>query len=102
MKRFAQNMNSSAFLSLTIRGGFAETVQRYIDFVGATYPIWLDKSPFARPNASSISAENVTNRFTGIGLPTTYFNDRNEIIAGSEVGELNRAILQKRIPILVC
>lgn len=70
------------------------TVQRYVDSIGVTYPIWADQ---VRPNQSNTRALALSDRFNVVGLPTTFFVNRNGIIESSHVGELNRAIIQERI-----
>jgi len=76
-----------------------DIVRRYVGSVGVTYPIWGNR---ARPE--QVTIENgvvLSEKFNVVGLPTTFFIDRNGTIQSSRVGELNRAILQERIPELI-
>jgi thiol-disulfide isomerase/thioredoxin len=71
-----------------------DLVRAYAQSVGVTYPIWVD-TPTRGPEFNR--AHELYNRFGGIGLPTTFFIDRNGVIRDSYIGELNRAFLQNRI-----
>ena len=76
-----------------------DIVQRYVDSAGVTYPIWNN---LARPGQiTTVNGTILSDQFNVVGLPTTFFIDRNGIIQSSHVGELNRAILQERIPGLI-
>jgi peroxiredoxin len=76
----------------------APVVQRYIDTVDVTYPIWVD-APGNRPDSDR--TRELYARFGGIGLPTTVFIDKNGIIRARQLGELNRAVLQSQIEALL-
>jgi thiol-disulfide isomerase/thioredoxin len=69
-------------------------VRPYIQSIGVTYPIWVD-APASQPGYDR--TREVYYRFGGIGLPTTFFINRNGVIRESHIGELNRAFLQNRI-----
>lgn len=71
-----------------------EIVRPFIDSMGVNYPIWVD-GPGSDPNSDL--TRNLFARFGGVGLPTTYFIGRDGVLRAIQVGELNRAILQKRI-----
>lgn len=79
-------------------GESRETALRYVDSIGVTYPIWGDQ---VRPGQNNTKTTVLSDRFNVVGLPTTFFIDRNGTIASSYVGELNRAILQERVRDLV-
>lgn len=79
-------------------GESRETAQRYIDTIGVTYPIWGDR---IRPDDNTDEIIVLSERFKVIGLPTTFFIDRNGTIRSGYVGELNQAILKERIPDLL-
>lgn len=71
-----------------------EIVRPFIDSMGVDYPIWVD-GPGSDPNSDL--TRDLFARFGGVGLPTTYFIGRDGVLRAIQVGELNRAILQKRI-----
>lgn len=74
-----------------------ETVGRYVESVGVTYPIWLD-------DPARVGTDRTRDLYTkigGIGLPTTVFIDQGGVIQGSQVGELSRGVLQSRIESLL-
>lgn len=74
-----------------------ETVGRYVESVGVTYPIWLDDPA----RAGTDRTRDLYTRVGGVGLPTTLFVDRDGVIQGSQVGELSRGVLQSRIETLL-
>jgi AhpC/TSA family. len=74
-----------------------ETVGRYVESVGVTYPIWLD-------DPARVGTDRTRDLYTkigGVGLPTTVFIDQGGVIQGSQVGELSRGVLQSRIESLL-
>jgi thiol-disulfide isomerase/thioredoxin len=72
----------------------AAVVRAYVESIGVSYPIWVD-APANAPGVDTTRA--LYNRFGGIGLPTTFFIDRNGVIRQRQIGELNRAFLQNGI-----
>lgn len=68
-----------------------DTVQRFVEQMEVTYPIWLNAGAFARDFDNS---SDVYKRFGGVGLPTTFFIDAGGVIRWIHVGELNRAFLE--------
>ena len=71
----------------------ADVVARFIAEMGVGYPVWLDPGPTL---ADHDRTRTIYERFGGVGLPTTIFVDREGIVRDTQVGELNRAILQER------
>lgn len=75
-----------------------ETVKRYVDSVGVTYPIWTD----APDGAEDLDDTNeLLGRFGSVGLPTTIFINADGVVEETYIGELSRAKLQEWIPRLV-
>jgi len=75
-----------------------DMVQEYVDSVGVSYPIW-ENAVIRRESGASNTA--MSRLFGIVGFPTTFFVDTNGVIQSSYVGELNQAILDKRISALI-
>jgi peroxiredoxin len=67
------------------QGEEAETVQRYVDELGLTFPIPLDADG------------DVGFVYNVKGLPTTFFIDRNGVIQSLWMGEMNSVTLAEQI-----
>ncbi len=67
------------------QGEDARTVQAFVDELGVTFPIPLDKEMVA------------SERYNVKGLPTTYFVDAEGVIRHLWVGEMNSVILAEGI-----
>ncbi len=76
-------------------GESREVAKSYAQAVGVTYPIWGD---LIRTGPGATGGTRLSDQFNVVGLPSTFFIDRNGTIRSSHIGELNRAILQERIP----
>lgn len=74
-----------------------ETVRRYVESVGVTYPIWLDDPA----QAGTDRTRDLYTEIGGVGLPTTLFIGKDGVIQGSQVGELSRGVLQSRVEALL-
>lgn len=70
------------------------TVKRYIDDLGVTYPIWIGGEGYDNTQALLTS-------FGGVGLPTTVFIDPEGVIRAFQVGELSAGIVQNRIDVML-
>ena len=68
-------------------------VQRFIESIGVSYPIWVDAS---RSEPGFDRSQEVFTRYGGVGLPMTVFIDRAGIIRRIYVGELSRGFLQSQ------
>jgi thiol-disulfide isomerase/thioredoxin len=75
-----------------------DTAKKYVESVGVSYPVWGN---VARNGNGAARATRLSSMFGVVGFPTTFFVDANGIIQSSYVGELNLAILNKRISKLV-
>lgn len=75
-----------------------DTVRRYVDSIGVTYPIWVDAP---RGAAGFNDTNELLTRFGGVGLPTTVFIGADGAIKKTHIGELNRALLQEWLPRLI-
>ncbi len=76
-------------------GESPDTVRRFVDSIGVTYPIWTD----APGDAEGFDDTNeLLARFGGVGLPTTIFIGPDGVIEEVYVGELNRAMLNEWLP----
>jgi thiol-disulfide isomerase/thioredoxin len=75
-----------------------DAIKNYVESVSVTYPIWEDSVIRSNnlPGGTSLSS-----MFGVVGFPTTFFIDANGVIQSSYVGELNLAILNKRISGLI-
>jgi thiol-disulfide isomerase/thioredoxin len=75
-----------------------DAIKNYVESVSVTYPIWEDSVTRSNnlPGGTSLSS-----MFGVVGFPTTFFIDANGVIQSSYVGELNLAILNKRISGLI-
>ena len=67
------------------QGEAAETVQKYVDDLGLTFPVPMD------------AELEVGNRYNVKGMPTTYFIDGNGIIRHTWTGEMNSVTLAEGI-----
>ena len=78
--------------------GNRDTIKNYIESAGVSYPIWED---LLAQHDVGVLGTGLSNLFGVVGFPTTFFVDANGVIQSSYVGELNLAILKKRIPALL-
>lgn len=73
----------------------ADSVRRYIDSIGVTYPIWLDGP---RDGNDFDDTNELLARFGGVGLPTTVFIGPDGVVTKTHIGELHRPMLQEWLP----
>jgi len=75
-----------------------DRVQKYVDSAGISYPIWGNTIIHPDTGATNTAMSRL---FGVVGFPTTFFVDPDGVIQSSYVGELNQAILDKRISTLI-
>jgi len=75
-----------------------ETVKRYVESIGVTYPIWTDAPDGGQGFDDS---SDLLGRFGSLGLPTTIFINPGGTVEETYIGELSRAKLQEWLPRLV-
>lgn len=75
-----------------------DIVKNYVQSVGVSYPIW--ENALSRLN-TGVSRGRFSQLFGIVGFPTTFFVDADGVIQSSYVGELNQALLDKRITALI-
>lgn len=69
-------------LAVNVRDLNEQTVQKFVNEYGLTFPILLD-------------SEDVFRYYQVINLPASYFIDENGILIGSHAGELNYEMLEE-------
>lgn len=67
--------------------------RRFLESTPVSYPIWLD----AQRGESADRTEELLQRVGGVGLPTTVFIDRRDIVRKIRVGELSRAVMEDEV-----
>ena len=73
-------------------GESKETVRRYIDSIGITYPIWVNAE-----TDDKNQTQEIFDKYGGTGLPTTIFSDRQGVISKLYVGELSRGFIDSEV-----
>jgi len=73
-------------------GESKETVRRYIDSTGITYPIWVNAD-----TDDNNQTHEIFDKYGGTGLPTTIFADRQGVIRKFYVGELSRGFIDSEV-----
>jgi thiol-disulfide isomerase/thioredoxin len=73
-------------------GESKETVRRYIDSTGITYPIWVNTE-----TGDSNQTQEIFDKYGGTGLPTTIFANRQGVIRKLYVGELSRGFIDSEV-----
>lgn len=76
-------------------GESMEDVRRFVDTQGFSYPIWVEPS---NAGDETVDTNKMLGWFGSAGVPTTVFIKADGRIDKVYVGELNRSLLQERIP----